>query len=91
MPAVTTTDGIKYGFRLMIYFIFALLIALVMLAAGIGLMISGVSDPLGGINFGSVLSGFGLSVGGFLIFYAGVLGSLYKMIADAVKVGNESI
>jgi len=75
MATVSTIDGIKYGFRLLGYGIAVFIIALVVIA--IGGAIGQSSEIVGGI----------IVLIGVLILYAGVLGTLYKVIADGVSVG----
>jgi len=75
MATVSTIDGIKYGFRLLGYGIAVFVIAAVVIA--IGGVIADSSAIVGGI----------IALIGFLILYAGILGTLYKVIADGVSAG----
>jgi hypothetical protein len=75
MATVSTIDGIKYGFRLLGYGIAVFVIAAIVI--GIGLLIGDSSAIVGGI----------ISLIGALILYAGILGTLYKVIADGVSAG----
>jgi hypothetical protein len=88
MSAVSTLDGIKYGFRLMIYVSAIFLISVVVLSAGaasIAASLSGVGSDPELLFIGSVLL-----IGGLFVLYVGVIASLYKVIADAVTQANDS-
>jgi hypothetical protein len=75
MATVSTIDGIKYGFRLLGYGLAVFLIA--GLVMGIGAVMSDSSEIIGGI----------IVLIGALVFYAGFLGTVYKVIADGVSIG----
>lgn len=79
MARVSAIDGISYGFRLFGYGSAVTVISLLVVAAG-ALMLS-EDQPLVGVL---------LILGGFTTLYAGIMGSLYKVIADGVDKGMES-
>ncbi|MDL5363183.1 hypothetical protein [Halalkalicoccus sp. NIPERK01] len=86
MTTVNVIDGVRYGLDLIVY------IFVIGLATGFGLLI-GIA--IGGVdNIVFSLVGALLALGSFLAFYAGMMGILYKVIADGVTVGmnaaNES-
>ena len=76
MVAVNAVDGIKYGFRLIGYLIAVGLI-------GGGIMFVGFL-LVGDENF--IIGGI-LSLIGYLVFFAGQFGIIYKIIADGVSTG----
>lgn len=81
-------DGIKYGFKLLWYFLAVAIVGGTISSVGFGMMASSsggmYAEPsLGGMAFGLLLGTFGVA-----IVYAGVLGTGYKVIADAVYLGN---
>lgn len=82
MPAVNALDGIKYGFRLLGYFALVAIAAFVIVLVG---MLGGMGSDGGMSLFGALFALIGV-----LVFYAGSLGVMYKVIADGVKVGIES-
>jgi hypothetical protein len=86
---VSTTDGIKYGFKLLGYFLVVGVIGGVIAAIGAGMVAASVetgrySDP----NFMGILAGALITLFGLAVVYAGILGTTYKVIADAVYLGN---
>lgn len=88
---IGATDGIKYGFKLLLYYLVIALLGGLVTAFGAGIASAEIaaatdsfSDPdIGILMIGSVISLFGIS-----ILYAGTLGVGYKVIADAVYTGN---
>jgi hypothetical protein len=103
MVAVNTFDGIAYGFRVMGYLFFVIIIAVGVGWVGAELVGSGQdglnadSDQVGPVgdvgNFvdvAQVLVGAVLGLVGALIAWAGLIGTTYKVIADAVERGNEA-
>jgi hypothetical protein len=82
MATINIVEGVRYGLDLIVY------IFVIGLAAGFGLLI--------GVGIGSVdnivftLTGSLLALASFLAFYAGMMGILYKVIADGVTVGIEA-
>ncbi|AGN01650.1 hypothetical protein L593_08525 [Salinarchaeum sp. Harcht-Bsk1] len=82
MVNVSTIDGIEYGFRIMIYAVLVVLIAIVFGAISWILIDAG----------GDLLTAIGGIIGlvGGLIVYAGALGVLYKVIADGVERGVQA-
>lgn len=86
--AVGAVEGIKYGFKLLWYFLGVAIVGGIVSSIGFGMMASSsggmYAEPsLGGMAFGFLLGTFGVA-----IVYAGVLGTGYKVIADAVYLGN---
>jgi len=82
MSTVNVVEGVRYGLDLILYI---LVIGLVTGFAGmLGLGIASVD------NIVFTLLGGLLSLGAFLAFYAGMMGILYKVIADGVSVGVQS-
>lgn len=79
MVAVNTLRGILYGFRLIIYVLLVSIFGLIPVILGIKLFMEGNQR------------GIALVIIGFLITYAGSLGILYKVIADAVARGNKVV
>lgn len=83
MVAVSTVDGIKYGFRLLGYL-------LAVVVAGGLLLAIGVEFSPGPYGRGNAVLAFVFMLAGMAIIYAGGLGMLYKVIADGVAVGNRA-
>lgn len=79
MVAVNVVNGITYGFRLFGYLLGISILGLLPLGIG-GLLLDGT--PLVGAL---------LMVFGFLVFYAGSFGLIYKVIADAVSAGMRDV
>jgi hypothetical protein len=78
---ISVRDGIKYGFGLLAY-------ALGVGLAGGGLFFIGILLVRAEGSFLTFLGGL-MVLAGFVVIYSGVLGTAYKVIADAVKVGVE--
>jgi len=105
---VDITDGLKYGFRIMGYYLAVAVIGSVMSAVGGGLALfeilkvvlsvasavapAGVAGAaqMGGTqpNVGLLIVGVLVLIIGVLLVLAGLFGSLYKLIADAVAEGQ---
>ncbi|WP_257298665.1 hypothetical protein [Haloarchaeobius sp. FL176] len=94
MTAVTTTDGIKYGFKLIGYQMLVTLIG-----GGIAFVGFFLTSAFGiaAVDNGSTEGGlFALLIGGvFLlagaaVWLAGMAGTTYKVVADAVEAGTLS-
>lgn len=79
MARVSAIDGISYGFRLFGYGSAVTFISLLIVVLGVFFAREG--EPLPGV----ALILFGLTT-----LYAGVMGFLYKVIADGVDKGMES-
>lgn len=75
MVNVNAIEGIKYGFRLIGYAILVVGVGFVIMIIG---SVMAENSPVIGVSFVLV---------GFLLFYAGLLGMGYKVIADAVEKG----
>ena len=89
MDTVSVTEGITYGFRIMIYYVAVVIVGQVIAAVGGGMVAAATEtgfrqEP----NFGLAL--FGLLVGllGAVVVFAGVFGAIYKVIADGVAKGR---
>lgn len=82
MATVNVVEGVRYGLDLIVY------IFVIGLAAGFGLLIGFAFVSFDNIIF--TLIGSLLSLASFLAFYAGMMGILYKVIADGVTVGIEA-
>lgn len=76
MVAVNSLDGIKYGFRLLGYLVVVGIIGGGILGLGF-LLLADDSLVLGSI----------LLLVGYLTFFAGQFGIIYKIIADGVSAG----
>ncbi|MEE6210027.1 hypothetical protein U3A55_07660 [Salarchaeum sp. III] len=97
MSTVSVREGVRYGFSLLWYLVGVWLVGGLVAFAGItitggtmGLAMDGMSrgyaaEP----NTAAMFAGGALVLVGGAIVYAGSLGILYKIIADAVKRGNE--
>ncbi|MFD1645012.1 hypothetical protein [Haloarchaeobius litoreus] len=94
MTAVSTADGIKYGFKLMGY---QLLVTVV--GGGIALVgffltsafgIAAVDNGSTGGGLLAVLIGGVFVLAGVAVWLAGMAGTTYKVVADAVEAGTES-
>lgn len=79
---VTITEGIEYGFALLLY------VLGVGLAGGIVALI-GVFIAQGGGAVATFIGGL-ITLVGILVVYAGLFGIGYKVIADGVNVGVEA-
>lgn len=109
MSEVGITDGLKYGFRIMGYYVGVAIIGGVMSAVGVGLAffqllivvlsvgLSLAPPSVAGQlpdatqfepSVGMILIGGLILVVGVLLVLAGIFGSLYKLIADAVAEGR---
>jgi hypothetical protein len=96
MPTlVGPLGGIKYGFKLLGYVVGVVIIGGVITGIGLGIsatelsLLIGSEPALAGMSqdspdLGVVLLGAGISVTGVSVTFAGILGTLYKVIADAV-------
>lgn len=82
MATVNVVEGVRYGLDLIVY------IFVIGLAAGLGLMLGFAFVSIDNILF--TLIGSLLALASFLAFYAGMMGILYKVIADGVTVGMEA-
>ncbi|ADJ16724.1 hypothetical protein [Halalkalicoccus jeotgali] len=83
MATVNVIGGVRYGLDLIIY------IFVIGLATGLGLLL-GIA--IGGVdNMVFSLVGGLIALASFLAFYAGMMGILYKVIADGVTVGIEAV
>jgi hypothetical protein len=78
MARVSPAEGIRYGIGLLGYTLAVTIFGLLIFIVGIAL-ISRQSFVLGAILF----------LAGGVATYAGIAGTLYKVIADAVAKGNE--
>jgi hypothetical protein len=90
MAAVSVLGGIKYGFRLIGYALGVLIIGIVVAVVGFLLLNSGGGRFGAGPGAGQLLLSAGVVLLGVLIIFAGVLGSLYKVVADGVERGNRA-
>lgn len=78
MTNVDTIDGIVYGFRIIGYSIGVFAVAGIISAIGFALLDGGgAAGIIGGL----------IALVGVLAFFAGVIGVLYKLIADGVEKG----
>lgn len=90
MAEVSPVEGIKYGFRIMGYLLVVFVVGTVVLFVGVGLMAAAMSSGVGQEpSPGMAFVGFVLVVLGGLTFYAGIIGSLYKVIVDGVSRANQ--
>jgi hypothetical protein len=86
MSEISPMEGIKYGFEIMVYLLGVFLAGGLVLLIGAGMMGAGMpSDGFGDPNYGLIFIGFLLTMVGVLTFYAGIIGSLYKLIVDGVS------
>jgi hypothetical protein len=90
MTAVSVTDGLAYGLRMVAVFGLLLTVAAVSTAVGANMATTARTYGLygGGMNWGQFLLGAVLSLAGGLTLYAGSMGLLYKVVADGVRRGN---
>lgn len=79
MVAVNVINGVTYGFRLFGYLVGLSILSFLPLGIGVILL------------DGTPLVGALLMVFGFLMFYAGTFGLIYKVIADAVSAGVRDV
>lgn len=91
MVAVSTTDAIKYGFRLLAYLAAVNIIAGVIGLVGFGIVGSSAGGPFESPDTGAMLFGLLISLVAYLIWIAGHLGVGYKVIADAVDAGTDGL
>lgn len=90
MVAVNTVDGIKYGFQLMGYLLGVGIVAMFVIGIGSGMVGSAQGGLYGETNFGQLVLGAIITLVGVLTLYAGMMGLLYKVIADGVERGNRA-
>lgn len=83
--AVDFTETIKYGSKLLLYILPITIVSAIFIAPG-ALLIT-PSEPLPGVHpeAGIILVAIGL-----LIFIAGMMGILYKIISDGVEKGRKA-
>jgi hypothetical protein len=90
--AVGTIGGIKYGFKLFGYFLAVFFLGGIISVIGIAIAVDGVGSPTTlsqpavatqGPNFGQLLIGGAISLLGSGVSFAGVVGAIYKVIADS--------
>lgn len=89
MQSVTIRDGIRYGFKIMAYYLGVVIVGSVISGIGSGIAATGVQtgirqDP----NVGTILIGGAIATVGLVVIFAGVFGALYKVIADSVAKGR---
>ena len=84
MESVSIRDGVVYGFRIMLYYIGVVLVGNLVGGLGGALLAAGADSQSAALIFG----GFVLAVVGVVIFFAGLFGALYKLIADGVAKGR---
>jgi len=85
MSRVSTGEGIKYGFSLLGYLVAVSLVAFVVVAIGAGMAGRSVENG----TFGEAILGALVVLAGVLIFYAGFIGTVYKVIVDGVTTALE--
>lgn len=83
MAAVTIREGVKYGLSLLGYFV------VLFIASGIIFFVGSVLFTLD--NIVATLLGFLILVAGLVVLYGGTLGVGYKVIADGVRKGIQSV
>ena len=90
MSAVSVTDGLAYGLRMMAVFGVLLTVAAVLALVGTNMVTTARTYGLygGGMDWAQFLLGAALSLAGGLTLYAGSMGLLYKVVADGVRRGN---
>jgi len=89
--SIGATDGIKYGFKLLLYYLAIAVIGGVVASFGFGIASAELAVATGSFrdpNIPILLLGSAVSMLGVSILYAGTLGVGYKVIADAVYTGN---
>lgn len=79
VSTVSISEGVRYGFNLIIY------ILVIGIATGLGVLVGGALVSVD--NVVVTLVGAFLALASVLGFYAGMMGILYKVIADGVAVG----
>ena len=84
MTAVDTKQAISYGFEAMTYLIVTFLFSVVLLVVGAIALSGAIDGPGTDPNIVLIMVGLLAAVFGFAIFWAGLLGMLYKVIADGV-------
>jgi len=82
-------EGILYGLGLIVYIIGLLLVTSILSAIGGGFVVAGGAVDNIALTFLIGLFGFVVSLISLVVFFAGVAGLQYKIIADAVSRGNE--
>lgn len=85
MSRVSTGEGIKYGFSLLGYLVGVSFVAFVVMAIGAGMAGGSVENG----EFGGAFLGGLVVLVGVLIFYAGFIGTVYKVIVDGVSTALE--
>ena len=89
MDTVSVTDGIAYGFRIMIYYIAVVVLGQIIAAVGGGMLTAGLETGFRqGPNWGLALFGLLVALLGAVVILAGVFGAVYKVIADGVAKGR---
>ena len=83
MAAVTIREGIRYGVSLLGYFVALSIVGGI--SVGIGIALAALDSAI------ATLIGFIILLIGIVIFYAGTLGVGYKLIADGVARGIQSL
>jgi len=88
---IGATDGIKYGFKLLLYYLVIAILGGIVTAFGAGIAgteIAAATDSFSDPDIGILLVGSAISLFGIGILFTGTLGVGYKVIADAVYTGN---
>jgi hypothetical protein len=89
MDTVSVTEGIAYGFRIMIYYIAVVLVGQAVAAVGGGMLAAATETGFRqGPNWGLALFGLLVALLGAVIVFAGIFGAVYKLIADGVAKGR---
>jgi len=82
---VSTSEGIRYGFSLLGYIVGVSFVAFIVIAIGAGIAGGSANNQ----DFGGLFLGGLVALVGVLIFYAGFIGTVYKVIVDGVSTAME--
>ncbi|MBP1900417.1 hypothetical protein J2744_000069 [Halorubrum trapanicum] len=89
MDTVSVTEGITYGFRIMIYYVAVVVVGQVVAAVGGGMVAAATETGFRqGPNWGLALFGLLVALLGAVVVLAGIFGATYKLIGDAVAKGR---
>jgi hypothetical protein len=89
MGTVSVTEGITYGFRMMIYYVGVVIVGQIVAAVGAGVFATATrtgfrQEP----NWALAVVGLLVGLFGAIVVLAGIFGATYKLISDAVAKGR---
>jgi len=89
MNTISVSEGISYGFRMMIYYVAVVVVGQIATFIGFAMFSAGMETGFGqDPSWGLVLFGVLFILAGVVVVMAGIFGAVYKLIGDAVAKGR---